>query len=395
MEIKSIIWLLLACVVLLPDKGYGQTAGDLELSYRNEYVNGYILVCNDGEPPFRFQLKNETPVGKFTSFKLLLGDGSDEIDMVGPGSSKTIEYKEKGNFNLLFIGVQADGSRVIKGYSLKIVGKVNARLEKENESAKCLDSDVKYTLVLLSGDTDGTRYFLNYDDGSVPDELDRSELVNGQGTFVHQYKESYCTMFGHEKFFKVSLSYENECYSGELSTVSESVAVPFSAGYTFDRLGQGKVCTYEKLELRNITSGGIDTECGMGDPIAFWDFGNGETSEDWQPYIEYKQVGLDPYKIKLKVSNKYACATDSVEHPVDLINRTEAMMRLEKDEFCTGEELLIENRSSGDEIESTWSVVSLDGFPVPDFVNMGHLIGGDTGLLCRFTMFVPKTRWTR
>ena len=373
MEIKSIIWLLLACVVLLPDKGYGQTAGDLELSYRNEYVNGYILVCNDGEPPFRFQLKNETPVGKFTSFKLLLGDGSDEIDMVGPGSSKTIEYKEKGNFNLLFIGVQADGSRVIKGYSLKIVGKVNARLEKENESAKCLDSDVKYTLVLLSGDTDGTRYFLNYDDGSVPDELDRSELVNGQGTFVHQYKESYCTMFGHEKFFKVSLSYENECYSGELSTVSESVAVPFSAGYTFDRLGQGKVCTYEKLELRNITSGGIDTECGMGDPIAFWDFGNGETSEDWQPYIEYKQVGLDPYKIKLKVSNKYACATDSVEHPVDLINRTEAMMRLEKDEFCTGEELLIENRSSGDEIESTWSVVSLDGFPVPDFVNMGHL----------------------
>lgn len=123
MEIKSIIWLLLACVVLLPDKGYGQTAGDLELSYRNEYVNGYILVCNDGEPPFRFQLKNETPVGKFTSFKLLLGDGSDEIDMVGPGSSKTIEYKEKGNFNLLFIGVQADGSRVIKGYSLKIVGK--------------------------------------------------------------------------------------------------------------------------------------------------------------------------------------------------------------------------------------------------------------------------------
>ena len=75
----------------------------------------------------------------------------------------------------------------------------------------------------------------------------------------------------------------------------------------------------------------------------------------------------------LSTSNKYACATDSVEHPVDLINRTEAMMRLEKDEFCTGEELLIENRSSGDEIESTWSVVSLDGFPVPDFVNMGHL----------------------
>ena len=60
MEMKFIIGLLLMCVSLLPGKGYGQTSADLELSYRNEYVNGYILVCNDGEPPFRFQLKNET-----------------------------------------------------------------------------------------------------------------------------------------------------------------------------------------------------------------------------------------------------------------------------------------------------------------------------------------------
>ena len=133
MEMKFIIGLLLMCVSLLPDKGYGQTSADLELSYRNEYVNGYILVCNDGEPPFRFQLKNETGVGKFISFKLSLGDGSDEIDMAGPGGLKTIEYKEKGSFNLKFIGERADGVKVIRGYVLKIVGKVNARLERENE----------------------------------------------------------------------------------------------------------------------------------------------------------------------------------------------------------------------------------------------------------------------
>ena len=48
---------------------------------------------------------------------------------------------------------------MVKSYSLKIVGKVNARLEKENELVKCLESEVKYTLLLLSGDTDGTQYF--------------------------------------------------------------------------------------------------------------------------------------------------------------------------------------------------------------------------------------------
>lgn len=373
MEMKFIIGLLLMCVSLLPGKGYGQTSADLELSYRNEYVNGYILVCNDGEPPFRFQLKNETGVGKFISFKLSLGDGSDEIDMAGPGGLKTIEYKEKGSFNLKFIGERADGIKVIRGYVLKIVGKVNARLERENEWVKCLDSDVKYTLVILSGDTDRTRYFLDYDDGSGLDELDRSKLVNGQGVFVHQYKESYCSMFGHEEGFKVSLTYENECYSGELGTLSEAVAVPFNARFTFDHLGKREVCTYEKLELRNITTGGTDSDCGMGDPIAFWDFGNGETSEEWEPYIEYKQVGIDPYKIKLKVSNKYACATDSVEYPVNLINRTEAIMALDKNELCVGEELLVENRSWGDQATSTWSVVSLDGFPVPEYVDRGHL----------------------
>ena len=273
--------------------------------------------------------------------------------------------KKKGSLNCSFIGVKANGSEVVKSYSLKIVGKVNARLEKENELVKCLESEVKYTLLLLSGDTDGTQYFLNYDDKSGEDELERSKLVGGKGVFVHKYTTSYCNMLDHDHVFKVALRYKNECYQGELATVSEYVAVPFKANFTFDRLGKGKVCTYEKIDLRNITGGGTGSDCSNANAIAFWDFGNGETSEEWQPYIEYKDV--DPYKIKLKVSNDYVCATDSVEYPVDLINRTKAIMRPDKDELCVGEELIIENDSRGDEVDAVWSVVSLDGFSIPKY----------------------------
>lgn len=373
MRYRYIVWLLLlSALAFLPvGKGYGQTAEDLKLSYRNEIIDTDILVCNDAEPPFRFQLKNETEPGKFDAFKLRLKEGDDVIDMVESGKSKTVEYGEKGRFTLQFIGIKADGREVVKSYSLKIVGKVNARLEKEEESVKCLNSDVKYIVEILSGDTDGTHYFLNYDDKTVPDELNRSKFVNGKGVFVHQYEESYCTMINHDKVFKVSLSYENECYSGELGTVSEYVAIPLQAAYTFDHAGS-QVCTYEKLELRNITDIVGGSDCTDADVIAFWDFGNGETSDEWEPYIEYKEAGIKP-KIKLVVSNKYACATDSIEIPVDLLDRTKAIIRPDKDKLCVGEELFIENKSTGDNVKYTWSVVSLNGFPSPVYENTIHL----------------------
>ena len=123
-----LLFLLSALAFLPAGKGYGQTVDDLKLSYRNDVVDGNILICNDSEPPFRFQVKNETEPGKFASFKLRLKEGDDVIDMVGSGSSKTLEYGEKGKFTLEFIGLKADGSEVVKSYSLKIVGKVNARL---------------------------------------------------------------------------------------------------------------------------------------------------------------------------------------------------------------------------------------------------------------------------
>ena len=157
---KYVLFVLLTGFsILLSASLNAQTEEDLKLSYKNELVESDILVCNDGEPPFHFQLKNETELGKFLTFKLRLEDGGNVIDMAKPGETQKISYEEKGKFKLQFIGVKANGSEVVKSYSLKIVGKVNARLEKENELVKCLESEVKYTLLLLSGDTDGTQYF--------------------------------------------------------------------------------------------------------------------------------------------------------------------------------------------------------------------------------------------
>ncbi len=367
-----------------------QTAEDLKLSYRNDLVEDVILECNDGEPPFRISLKNETASDLFVEFKLRLGDEQNSEDvMAKPGSSKTIVYNEKGSYTLQFIGITSAGKEIVKSYKLKIVGKPNVKLEKQDESVKCLGSDVKYMIEIKAGDTEGTRYFLNYDDKSEEDELDRSSLIDGKGVFVHKYTTSYCDMIDHDRVYKVSLRYKNECFEDELATVSEYVAEPFEAMYTFDHLG--KVCTYEKIELRNITRGGTGSDCSGANAIAFWDFGNGETSEDWEPYIEYKEA--KPYKIKLKVSNNYACATDSVEHPVDLINRTKAIMKPDKDKLCAGEKLLIENHSLGDGITGKWSVVSLDGKLNPIYdENLWHLkLKFDHWGKYRVTLFVENS----
>lgn len=346
-------------------KGYGQTVDDLKLSYMNEVVDDVILFCHDGEPPYELIVKNETPSGKFTSFKLRLGDAANtEKDMAQPGGITIVEYQQFGNVNLQLVGIKADGTEVVKSYRLKMVGRPNVNLEKQDNLVKCLESDVKYKIVIVSGDTDGTKYFLNYDDGSPVDTLNRGKITNNEGVFVHQYTQSYCYMEDHENVFRVSLHYKNECYSGEIQTATEQVAVPFHAEYTFDR--KGKFCTYEKIRLKNITTGGTDADCNIN-RTAIWDFGNNNMSTEWEPYIEYDQVGINPYKIKLTVKNTYACATSTVEHPVDLINRVQAIMELEKDLVCVGEELKIRNRSTGDESEWRWSVVSLDGNPTPQY----------------------------
>ncbi|MDE6450956.1 MAG: hypothetical protein K2L23_01445, partial [Odoribacter sp.] len=333
MKMKSVIGVLLIWLLLPLGKGYGQTAEDLKLSSGSELVDGEILLCHNGEPPFECELKNETAEDLFSRFKLRLGDGREE-DMSTPGKTKWVTYNKKGSYTLEFVGIKPDGSEVVKSYLLKIVGEANARLERESEQAKCIGSDVKYTIKILSEDSDGTRYFLNYDDGSPEDFLEYSKISNREGVFVHRYNRSYCDMDEHERFFKVTLKYQNECYRGELTSVNEKVVVPFHAAYTFDNWG-GEVCTYQKIQLRNLTSGGTNTECSWVKPRAFWDFGNGMTSDEWEPEVLYEEVGPNT-KIKLVVRNQYSCATDSVEMPVSLINRVEAIMEVEKDEVCVG-----------------------------------------------------------
>lgn len=353
--------------LLLCSEVMAQTADDLRLSYTRNGITVYenFIVCNDGQPPFRVLLKNETTHTGFTSFRISLGDAQGTVaDMANQGSSKSFEYQLTGTYTVKLIGVTAGGREYSKDYVLKIVGKPNVTLSKQDEQVKCLGTEVKYIMEATSLGSDGTKYFLNYDDGSPLDPLTTAELHDGKGTFVHKYEQSYCSMIDHpERFFKVTLTYQNECYDGELTSVSEFVAEPFHAQYTFDRLGQGKVCTYEKVSLRNLTTGGTASDCSSGGAIPFWDFGNGVTSEDWEPYFEYTTA--KPHHIKLVVRNDYACAADSVTYPVELYNRTRAIIKIDKDKVCAGETLKFYNNSTGDEITTRWSVIPLDGNPVP------------------------------
>ena len=367
-------YILVVLLLLLWFTGLqAQTSTDLKLSYEINYgqvVYDNFVICNDGEPPFNFQLKNETTHSGFVAFKLKLGDSANtEVEMSDPGSNKTLTYRETGTFTLQFIGVTTSGSEIVREYSLKIVGKLNVSLLREDEKVKCLGSDVYYQIEVKAGGTDGTVYYLNYDDGSALDQLDARDLKEGKGTFRHKYTRSYCDIPGHtEQAFKVALTYQNECYSGEATTVSEYVAVPFEVQYTFSHLSDNKVCTYEKLTLRNLTTGGTGSDCTLSKPIPLWDFGNGKTSEDWEPYVLYTDKDKEIYNIKLKVSNNYACATDSVSYPVELYNRTVALLEVLKDTICAGEKVQFYNHSTGDEISSHWSVVPLDGTPVSPYV---------------------------
>ncbi len=74
-----------------------------------------------------------------------------------------------------------------------------------------------------------------------------------------------------------------------------------------------------------------------------WEFGDGITSEDFEPQHEYEADGI--YEVSLKVASM--CGADSLSQDVWIILAPVAKFELEVDEACAGDEIMVTNLSEG------------------------------------------------
>lgn len=375
--LKQII-LVLALVWQISGGYAQQTNTGLEdkliLTTKNDF-----LICNDEGKNFVANASNGTT---YTGFK----DGTYEIDQgdgnVFPNLSMEnfpfqLKYERAGNYTLKFSVLTQDNVKVCREYKVKALGRPKINLEKATKDVQCIGNEITYLVKVYEQNTPGTVYTLYYDDGSPTDVMNNDQLAEREGKFRHTFDHSYCEAdhpgSSHNSFV-LKLSVTNECnFSPDETTITEFVAEPIHADFTFDTPIPGEACTFEKTRLVNATTGGNGSNCDEVEIFYEWKFGNDRTSTQVNPEITYDEA--KDYKIRLIASNKYSCARDTAYGSIRIIERVKADFDIAQDELCVNNDLQFTNRSKGGgRLFYQWTIVPEAGLPMPEIVGNNPLI---------------------
>lgn len=335
-----------------------------------------FLICNEEGKNYTANANNNTTYAGFKdgTYEIKQGDGkvfsglSIDKDFPYP-----VVYDQPGIYTLEFSVLTTDGVRVARTYTVRALGRPKINLKKTTEATQCIGNEIEYLIDVYQQNTRGTKYTLNFDDGTQNLNLSNEELAALGGKVKHTFDHSYCDEL-HEgssrNAFVITLTVTNECnFSPDRTTLDEHVAEPIHAGFTFDH-PTDVACTFEKLQLSNTTTGGAGADCKASEIRYEWDFGNGQTSRNPNPVLSYEEAREKGYTIRLIASNNYTCARDTAYESVVLVDRVIADFDIRTDSVCQGETLRFVNHSTGGgRMTYQWRILPQDGRPLPRITN--------------------------
>lgn len=376
---KQVLGLILWFILLSCPGGvvYAQTTTGLEDKL---VLTGDFTICNAEGKQFKTEVTNGSDNSVFQdgTYEIDLGDGVTVYRNLSKNDFPyIITYNTKSNnIKLKFSAITPAGVKVTRVYDVATVSRPKVNLGKLTTDVQCVGNDVTYLIKDYEGNTEGTVYTINYDDGSPEIKMSHDALKNSMGKVVHKYDHSYCSDENwadtQKTSFQVRVDADNECRYNDFSTTGENVVTPIHAEFTFDKFN-GSNCTYEPVQMRNLSSGGTTINCEQDKIFWEWDFGNGKTSHSFQPEITYEEA--KSYTIKLKATNSYTCATDSAFVGSLIIARVVVDFSIDRDTVCAGTILRFRNNTQGQELQPyVWSVVSLDGYDTPEITNGDHTV---------------------
>jgi PKD repeat protein len=344
-----------------------------------------FLFCQSSGSEFatRFSVPGNADLTDFEdgSFSVEFGDGNSEnaLTVAALKSGVAHTYHGSAEYQVVFSGRTKGGDVVSRTYSLKAYNRPTSNLAIVDPNARCLGSEITY-VVNMADEAFTEKYSIDFDDGTPIQTYTVQELKTSGGKVTHTYNMSYCHPWhpgSSKENFTIKLTVQNACFSRD-ATNQEYVAEPINAKFSFDQLAGGKLCTFEKAHLRNLTSGGTGEDCEPTQIKWKWVFSDGTTSNEYQPDIEFGEPGS--YNIKLiATNNSYACAADSTTESILVIERVKADFTVPADTICAGTALTFTNKSSGDVSKPfRWSVVSLDGRRAPASPAQGTIHPGIT-----------------
>ena len=233
------------------------------------------------------------------------GDGSSHFNQLnwGHGATTTHTYNGHGYFDITFTITPQDGDcPKVKKYKFYNGTNPLANITTTTSTlGLCAPAEITFIIGRWTANTSDTYYHLNFGDGTDT-TLTHPLNTTGEDFFVpHIYTKSSCP----GGYFTAQLTPDNGCsttYTVDKINIVTKPKADFSLRST-------AVCINESVCFDNKTTEGYSGTSCLTFTTYTWDFGDGTTSNEYEPCHKYNKPGT--YSVKLVASNA-SCGDDVI-----------------------------------------------------------------------------------
>ncbi|GGF10172.1 PKD domain-containing protein [Flavobacterium limi] len=259
---------------------------------------------NNSNPKYTITVVNSsTSASCVTSYNVDWGDGSTETSVTFP---KSHQYQRLGSFNMVITGVGNSSCNNSVTYVVKNSNNpMGALIAPGNTTNLCIPVDpMNFAIGSWALNPINTNYSVNYGDGSPIDTYSQAQLESS--VYYNKLNPQASQNFPiPHKFTRAN------CPSG--STVSLTITTDGTCGSTVLNAGPiiildvpvisfsvpSVACVNSAVRFSNSTYAGYTNGCSTQN-VYTWDFGDGTTSREVNPYHAYAAPGK--YKVTLRAT---------------------------------------------------------------------------------------------
>jgi gliding motility-associated-like protein len=256
---------------------------------------------NNSSPKYTINVVNNSASSAcITSYNIDWGDGSSETNVTFP---KAHEYQKLGSYNMVITGIGNNGCNNSVTYVVKNSNNpLGALIAPGNTTNLCIPvAPMNFAIGAWGLNPSDTRYVVNYGDGTVQSytqaQLESSSYYNAGNPQAslnfpvpHKFTRANCPSGN-----TVSLTITTSCGSTYLTAgpiiILDVPVISFNL--------QSVACVNTAVYFNNTTYAGYTNDCSTYN-VYTWDFGDGTTSRDVNPYHVYTAPGK--YTVKLNAT---------------------------------------------------------------------------------------------
>ncbi|OUL62347.1 PKD domain-containing protein [Flavobacterium sp. AJR] len=259
---------------------------------------------NNSNPKYSISVANNSAsIGCITSYNVDWGDGNSETNVVFP---KTHEYQKLGSFNMVITAIGNNSCSNSITYVVKNSNNpIGALIAPGNTINLCIPVDpMQFAIGSWGLNPSDTQYYVNYGDGTS-DTYSQAQLESSIYYNAANPKASLNFPIPH-KFIRANCDTGGSLVVLTINNVSCGTSTSLTAGPiiildvpkpSFNV--QSIACVNAAVHFSNTTYAGYTNNCSTVN-VYTWDFGDGSTSKDVNPYHVYSAPGT--YTIKLNAT---------------------------------------------------------------------------------------------